>query len=44
VAQNGWKDNPVLTSKLFSELCPLATDTVYEVNLDVAGIVVVRWI
>lgn len=41
VANNDWRSNPLPTSKLFSERCQLKEDVAYEVNLDVAGIVVV---
>lgn len=41
VAESDWKGNPVPTAKLFSEQYPVTGAVVYEVNLDVAGIVVV---
>lgn len=41
VNKSDWKSNPVPTAKLFSEQCSVTSDVVYEVDLDVAGIVVV---
>lgn len=41
VTSSDWKSNPVPTSKLFSDLCPVKEDVAYEVNLDVGGVIVV---
>ena len=39
-ANNEWWENPLPVSKLLSEA--VGCETLYEVNLDVAGIVLVR--
>ena len=41
VTGSDWRSDPVPTSKLFRDLCPVKGDVAYEVNLDVGGIVVV---
>lgn len=38
-----WQNNPITTSKLFPEGHGQADGTLYEVNLDVAGIIVVSY-